>query len=114
MKKKLITTSLIAALFAVPAMATQDEIAQKTVTSKYYVDTTKQDKITTDKVFYVVNPKDDENVYVPALVITNAAGTALNGNTIGVVDLGSSSIDPLTFKSRTAATYDNFVPWQLN
>ena len=113
MRKTFITTSIIAAALAMPAFAdptAQELLDQKTVTSKYYVDTTKQDKITTDKVFYIVNPKDDENVYVPALVITNAAGTALNGNTIGVVDLESSLIDSLSFRARTAATYDNFVP----
>ena len=87
MKKKLITTSLIAALMAMPAMATQDEIDQKTVTSKYYVDTTKQDKIRTDKVLAFDNDGTEDDVYVPAIVATNAAGTELNGDSVGLVGI---------------------------
>ena len=96
MKKKLITTSLIAALFAVPAMAegknpslptTQEATDQKTVTSKYYVDTTKQDKIRTDKVLVFDNDGTEDDVYVPAIVATNAAGTELNGDSVGLVGI---------------------------
>ena len=86
------TAIIIAALFAVPAMATQDEIDQKTVTSKYYVDqelATKQDTITIDKVLFQQGDGKIPSIYVPAIVATNAAGTALNGNTVGVLDLGS-------------------------
>ena len=52
MKKTFITTSIIAALMAMPAFAgptAQELLDQKTVTSKYYVDqelATKQDKMT--------------------------------------------------------------------
>ena len=119
MTKKLITTSLIAALMAMPAVAdptAQELLDQKTVTSKYYVDTTKQDKITTDKVLFYEDQKEGITAYVPALVLTNAAGTALNGNTVGMLDQGTltsvfNSAD-LASKLRyyTAATYDNFVP----
>jgi hypothetical protein len=65
------TAIIIAALFAVPAMATQDEIDQKTVTSKYYVDqelATKQDTITTDRVVLHEGSGGDPDVTVPALV----------------------------------------------
>ncbi|MBO7559859.1 MAG: hypothetical protein J6T27_01740, partial [Alphaproteobacteria bacterium] len=103
-----------AAVVAMPAVAdptAQELLDQKTVTSKYYVDTTKQDKITTDKVLFLEVPKDPSlNVYVPALVLTNAAGTALNGNTVGVVNLGSLGEAGRSFRDLTDATYDNFVP----
>ena len=112
------TAIIIAALFAVPAMATQDEIDQKTVTSKYYVDqglATKQDTITIDKVVFIKNPKTGENTYVPAIVATNAAGTALNGNTIGVLDRGSIadtgySLDDGFSTNNNSLNMDNFVP----
>jgi len=115
MRKTLITTSLIAAVVAMPAFAdptAQELLDQKTVTSKYYVDTTKQDKITTDKVLFFEDKNPSANVYVPALVLTNAAGTALNGNTVGVLDRGTlSSVFNTNLNSfYTAATYDNFVP----
>ncbi|MBO7560411.1 MAG: hypothetical protein J6T27_04635, partial [Alphaproteobacteria bacterium] len=83
------TAIIIAALFAMPAFAdptAQELLDQKTVTSKYYVDTTKQDKITTDKVLAVDNDGNDD-VYVPAIVTTNAAGTELSGDSIGVLSL---------------------------
>ena len=89
MRKTFITTSIIAAALAMPAFAdptAQELLDQKTVTSKYYVDTTKQDKITTDKVLAVDNGGNDD-VYVPAIVTTNAAGTELNGDSIGVLSL---------------------------
>ena len=57
-----ITMIVIAALFAVPAMATHDEIDQKTVTSKYYVDqelATKQDKMTC--AGYLAGHENDED-----------------------------------------------------
>ena len=112
------TAIIIAALFAVPAMATQDEIDQKTVTSKYYVDqelATKQDTIATDKVLFYQNPKTGENTYVPALVATNAAGTALNGNTVGVLDLGSINNTGYNlyndfYTNNNSLNTDNFVP----
>ncbi len=120
MRKTLITTSLIAALFAMPAFAdptAQELLDQKTVTSKYYVDTTKQDIIPTDKVLLLEADGKAilEDIYVPALVLTNAAGTALNGNTVGVLDQGTlTSVfeDRAASKLRyyTAATYDNVVP----
>ena len=112
------TAIIIAALFAVPAMATQDEIDQKTVTSKYYVDqelATKQDTITIDKVVFIKNPKTGENTYVPAIVATNAAGTALNGNTIGVLDRGSIadtgySLDDGFYTNNNSLNMDSFIP----
>ncbi|MBO7560246.1 MAG: hypothetical protein J6T27_03760, partial [Alphaproteobacteria bacterium] len=94
MRKTLITTSIIAAVVAMPAFAdptAQELLDQKTVTSKYYVDTTKQDKITTDKVLFFEVPKANFSAYVPALVLTNAAGTTLNGYTVGMLDQGSLS-----------------------
>ena len=101
-------------MVAMPAFAdptAQELLDQKTVTSKYYVDTTKQDKITTDKVLFYENPKEGITAYVPALVLTNSAGTALNGNTVGVVDHGTVSNMPNPNLSHyTAATYDNVVP----
>ena len=114
MKKTFITTSIIAAVVAMPAFAdptAQELLDQKTVTSKYYVDTTKQDKITTDKVLFFEDKNPSYNVYVPALVLTNAAGTALNGDTVGVLDRETlSSVFDTNLNSYTAATYDNFVP----
>jgi hypothetical protein len=117
MKKTLITTSLIAALFAVPAMATQDEIDQKTVTSKYYVDqelATKQNTIATDKVLFFDGQGKETSIYVPAIVATNAAGTALNGNTIGVLDYTAStqSVNGHNFDLTNYSNqkYDDFVP----
>ncbi|MBO7559676.1 MAG: hypothetical protein J6T27_00780 [Alphaproteobacteria bacterium] len=118
MKKTLITTSIIAAVFAMPAVAdptAQELLDQKTVTSKYYVDTTKQDKITTDKVLFFEVPKANFSAYVPALVLTNAAGTTLNGNTVGMLDQGTlSDVNGLAsnndLRYLTGATYDNFVP----
>ena len=79
-----VMVSVLALLIATPAFATDpDPAAQKTVASKAYVDT-KQDKITTGLVEF-----DDAGVTatVPALVVTNSTGTALNGNTIGFLDL---------------------------
>jgi hypothetical protein len=119
MKKTLITTSLIAAVVAMPAFAdptAQELLDQKTVTSKYYVDTTKQDKITTDKVLFIEGDGGKiPDAYVPALVLTNAAGTTLNGNTVGMLDQGTlSDVNGLVsmheLRDLTAATYDNFVP----
>ena len=119
MKKTLITTSIIAALFAVPAFAdptAQELLDQKTVTSKYYVDTTKQDKITTDKVLFLEADGKviQENIYVPAIVSTNAAGTQLNGNTIGVLDYSTyATIDDSAYSDLryyNNSSYDNFVP----
>ena len=114
MRKTLITTSIIAAVVAMPAFAdptAQELLDQKTVTSKYYVDTTKQDKITTDKVLFFEDRNPSANVYVPALVLTNAAGTALNGNTVGVLDRRTlSSVFDTNLNFYTDATYDNFVP----
>ena len=126
MKKTLITTSLIAALFAVPAMAeeknpslptTQEATDQKTVTSKYYVDqelATKQDTISTNKVLFLEadGKAIQENIYVPAIVATNATGTQLNGNTIGVVDYSSYGTLEADWNLATFTdnSYDNFVP----
>ncbi|MBO7559701.1 MAG: hypothetical protein J6T27_00915, partial [Alphaproteobacteria bacterium] len=120
MRKTLITTSLIAALFAVPAFAdptAQELLDQKTVTSKYYVDTTKQDIIPTDKVLLLEADGKDilEDIYVPALVLTNSAGTILNGNTVGMLDQGTltsvfGSSSSSQIRNYTAATYDSFVP----
>ena len=85
MKKIFILSSLIAVTLATPSFAEPTELDKKTVASKAYVDT-KQDKITTGLV-----ELDDygTTVAVPALVLTNAAGTALNGNTIGFLDLNT-------------------------
>ncbi len=82
MKKIFILSSLIAVTLATPSFAEPTELDKKTVASKAYVDT-KQDKITTGLVEF-----DDygTTAAVPALVSTNAAGTALNGNTIGFLD----------------------------
>ena len=88
MRKTLITTSLIAALMAMPAFAdptAQELLDQKTVTSKYYVDTTKQDKITTNKVLIVGDGTGEDDIYGPAIVTTNATGTELNGNSVGLL-----------------------------
>ena len=75
--------ALVALFIATPSFAEPTELDKKTVASKAYVDT-KQDKITTGLVEF-----DDLGTIatVPALVLTNAAGTALNGNTIGFLDL---------------------------
>ena len=120
MRRTFITTSIIAAVVAMPAFAdptAQELLDQKTVTSKYYVDTTKQDKITTDKVLFFEAKDPSQNVYVPALVLTNAAGTALNGDTVGIVDqetlIDINAAVPGSeqdLRYLTAITYDNFVP----
>ena len=94
MKKTLITTSLIAALFAVPAMATQEETDQKTVTSKYYVDqelATKQDTITTGLVDYT-EPEDTIDYDLPALVSYDST-SGLTGNKIGVLGYGQGGLN---------------------
>ena len=85
MKKIFILSSLIAVTLATPSFAEPTELDKKTVASKAYVDT-KQDKIETGLVEF-----DDygTTAAVPALVLTNAAGTALNGNTIGFLDLNT-------------------------
>jgi hypothetical protein len=122
-----ITMIVIAALMAMPAMAegknpslptTQEATDQKTVTSKYYVDqelATKQDTIATDKVLFFDGKGKETSIYVPAIVATNAAGTALSGNTIGVLDYTASTqsvnehdYDLLEYAGM--ATADNFVP----
>ena len=118
MKKTLITTSIIAAVVAMPAFAdptAQELLDQKTVTSKYYVDTTKQDKITTDKVLFSDNDNDAYDVYVPAIVATNDVGTALNGNTVGILSAGTIDYMGTTFVEYNSENYDdgsmdNFVP----
>ena len=74
-------------------MATQDEIDQKTVTSKYYVDQeleTKQDTITTDRVVLYEGSGGDPDVTVPALVSFgtpdgNNGTDGLLGDKIGIV-----------------------------
>ena len=111
------TAIIIAALFAVPAMATQDEIDQKTVTSKYYVDqelATKQNTITTDKILFHDGKGKETSIYVPAIVATNATGTALNGNTIGVLDYTAStqSVNGQNFDltDYSDQKYDDFIP----
>ena len=80
--------TLVALFVATPSFAEPTELDKKTVASKAYVDT-KQDKITTGLVEF-----DDLGVTatVPALVVTNSTGTALNGNTIGFLDLNTYSI----------------------
>ena len=91
MRKTLITTSIIAAVFAMPAVAdptAQELLDQKTVTSKYYVDTTKQDKITTDDVLLGLDGKKEE-IYIPALVTTDAKEDGgLAGYAFGIVGSG--------------------------
>ena len=79
-------TAVIFALFvATPSFAEPTELDKKTVASKAYVDT-KQDIIPAGLVEF-----DDlgTTATVPALVVTNATGTALNGNTIGFLDLNT-------------------------
>ena len=96
MRKTFITTSLIAAMVAMPAFAdptAQELLDQKTVTSKYYVDTTKQDKITTDRVLAIDADGTEDDVYVPAIVTTNAAGTELNGNSVGLLTVENAGDD---------------------
>ena len=85
MKKIFILSSLIVTTLATPAFATPTEADKRTVASKAYVDT-KQDIIPTGLAQF-----DDygTTATVPALVITNATGTALNGNTIGFLDLNT-------------------------
>ncbi len=77
--------ALVALFVATPSFAEPSELDKKTVASKAYVDT-KQDIIETGLVEF-----DDygTTAAVPALVSTNAAGTALNGNTIGFLDLNT-------------------------
>ena len=118
MRKTFITTSLIAAIVAMPAFAdptAQELLDQKTVTSKYYVDTTKQDKITTDKVLFAGDGTGEDDIYVPAIVATNDAGTALNGNTVGILSEGLIDYMGTTFAEYNSNDYadgsmDNFVP----
>ena len=114
MKKKLIITSLIAAVVAMPAFAdptAQELLDQKTVTSKYYVDTTKQDKITTDRVLAIDPDGTEYDVYVPAIVTTNAAGTELNGNSIGILNADTlDSKDWGLLDANETANADILVP----
>ena len=123
MKKTFITTSLIAALMAMPAFAdptAQELLDQKNVTSKYYVDqelATKQDTISIDKVLFQQGDGGKiPDIYVPAIVATNATGTTLNGNTVGVLDLGSMTesgygMDMYWDSSNyNVAAMDSFVP----
>ena len=111
MRKTFITTSIIAALLAMPAFAdptAQELLDQKTVTSKYYVDTTKQDKITTDRVLIAGDGTGEDDVYVPAIVTTNAAGTELSGDSIGILsDEALNDADQELFEFDQA---DNLVP----
>ena len=54
------------------------------------------------------DPEDDDPYeYVPALVVTNAAGTALNGNTIGIA--GYEQL-PSGLRDYIYSSNDNFVP----
>jgi hypothetical protein len=110
MRKTFITTSIIAAMVAMPAFAAptaQELLDQKTVTSKYYVDTTKQDKITTDKVL-AVDTGGNDDVYVPAIVTTNAAGTTLTGNSVGL--LTYEALDSTGSGLEDFDLVDNLVP----
>ena len=116
MKKTLITTSLIAALFAVPAFAdptAQELLDQKTVTSKYYVDTTKQDIIPTDDVLLGLDGKKEE-IYVPALVTTDAKEDGgLAGYAFGIVgsgDLGDLEWGMSELLSESVTDPDALVP----
>ena len=83
--KKFIALSVFATLFTMPSFAEPTELDKKTVASKAYVDT-KQDIIPTDKVLAIDPDGTEDGVYVPAIVTTNAAGTELNGDSIGVLN----------------------------
>ena len=111
-----ITMIVIAALFAVPAFAdptAQELLDQKTVTSKYYVDTTKQDKITTDDVLLGLDGKKEE-IYVPALVTTDAKEDGgLAGYAFGIVgsgDLGALEWGMSELLSESVTDPDALVP----
>ena len=82
--------SILALLIITPAFATDPDptttASKKTVASKYYVDTTKQDIIPMDRVLAIDHDGTEDDVYVPAIVTTNAAGTELNGNSIGILN----------------------------
>ena len=117
MKKIFILSSLIAALFATPSFADPTELDKKTVASKAYVDT-KQDIITTGLVVFEDGAvqggtSGEDDLTVRALVATNAAGTTLTGNTIGILDantLDSSNGGALSAYAGYGAEMDNFVP----
>jgi hypothetical protein len=95
------------------AFATGENI----VTSKAYVDnelSQKQNTISTGLVEF----NNNEDYMLPAIVVTNAAGTALNGNTIGILDYptieddeGAVSLyNDSVYPNGAAAQFDNFVP----
>lgn len=86
------TAAILASLIiTIPAFATDPDptttASKKTVASKYYVDTTKQDIIPTDRVLAIDPDGTEDDVYVPAIVTTNAAGTELNGNSVGLMGI---------------------------
>jgi hypothetical protein len=74
----------------------------------------KQNKITTGLVEF----NNNDELMVRAIVATNAAGTALNGNTIGILDYptiaddeGNLSVyNDTEYSNGAAAQFDNFVP----
>jgi len=68
----------------------------------------KQNKITTGLVAF----PGAGNVTLPALVATNAAGTALNGNTIGILDSthGGGLAGYSSSSSNNTFAFDNFIP----
>ncbi len=70
----------------------------------------KQNKITTDRVLFHDDPTNNANdIYVPALVATNAAGTTLSGNTIGLA--GRSALEGVGGDGYIDdSAHDNFVP----
>ena len=102
-------TTLPLAAFSTPALNA------RAIASQAYVDT-KQSEIPIDKVLLREGDgKERPDVYVPGVVVTNAAGTALSGDTVGIVTGGDLSTAALTFSDIVTggSTYNNFVPTLL-
>ena len=102
MKKIFIRSSLIVTTLATPSFATPTELDKKTVASKAYVDT-KQDIIETGLVDWGY-----DEVGVPAIVTTDATGTSLIGNSVGVLTrekMESNGLELIDFDN-----IENLVP----
>lgn len=104
------TAAILASLIiTIPAFATDpDPVAKKTVASKYYVDTTKQDIIPVNKVLAIGDGTGENDIYVPSIVTTNAAGTTLTGNSVGL--LTYEALDSAAWALMDFDQVDNFVP----
>ena len=106
-RNKLILLTVLLFMATLPGVSFADTVAdRKIVVSKAYVDTTKQNKITTGNI--LLDSFDSTNVYVPGLVAYDSSTGSLKGNQIGILD--QSTLDSVEFSLDDFYTRDDLVP----